>query len=48
VLRFRIITQKHGMPTPPPPEHQAARRRDDREPQDTRVAARAAADAPPV
>jgi small subunit ribosomal protein S6 len=48
VLRFRIIKQKPGMPTPPPPEQQSARRRDDREPQDTRVAARAAADAPPV
>jgi small subunit ribosomal protein S6 len=48
VLRFRIIRQKPGMPTPPPPEQQSARRRDDREPQDTRVAARAAADAPPV
>jgi small subunit ribosomal protein S6 len=48
VLRFRIIRQKPEMPTPPAPEHQSARRRDDREPQDTRVAARAAADAPPV
>jgi small subunit ribosomal protein S6 len=48
VLRFRIIKQKPGMPTPPPPEQQSARRRDDREPQDTRVAARAAADAPAV
>jgi small subunit ribosomal protein S6 len=48
VLRFRIIKQKPGLPTPPPPEQQSARRRDDREPQDTRVAARAAADAPPV
>jgi small subunit ribosomal protein S6 len=48
VLRFRIIRQKPGMPTPPPPEQQAARRREDREAQDTRVAARAAADAPPV
>jgi small subunit ribosomal protein S6 len=48
VLRFRIIKQKPGRPTPPPPDHQSARRREDREPQDTRVAARAAADAPPV
>jgi small subunit ribosomal protein S6 len=48
VLRFRIIKQKPGAPTPPPPEQQAARRREEREPQDTRVAARAAADAPPV
>ena len=48
VLRFRIIRQKPAMPTPPPPEHQSARRREDREQQDTRVAARAAADAPPV
>jgi small subunit ribosomal protein S6 len=47
VLRFRIIRIKPGQPTPPPPEQQAPRRRDDREPQDTRVAARAAADAPP-
>jgi small subunit ribosomal protein S6 len=46
VLRFRIIKTKPGQPLPPPPEQQAARRRDDREPQDTRVAARAAADAP--
>lgn len=47
VVRFRIIKFKEGQPTPPPPEQQAPRRRDDREPQDTRVAARAAADAPP-
>jgi small subunit ribosomal protein S6 len=46
VMRFRIIKVKPGQPTPPPPEHQSPRRRDDREPQDTRVAARAAADAP--
>jgi small subunit ribosomal protein S6 len=46
VLRFRIIKAKAGQPLPPPPEQQSARRRDDREPQDTRVAARAAADAP--
>jgi small subunit ribosomal protein S6 len=46
VLRFRIIKAKPGQPLPPPPEQQAPRRRDDREPQDTRVAARAAADAP--
>jgi hypothetical protein len=31
---------------PPAPEQQGARRRDDREQTDTRVAARAAADAP--
>jgi small subunit ribosomal protein S6 len=48
VLRFRIIKVKPGQPTPPPPDQQAARRRDDREPQDTKVAARAAADAPAV
>jgi small subunit ribosomal protein S6 len=48
VLRFRIIKVKPGQPTPPPPEQQGPRRRDEREPQDTRVAARAAADAPPV
>jgi small subunit ribosomal protein S6 len=47
VLRFRIIKLKPGQPTPPPPEQQAARRREDREQQDLRVAARAAADAPP-
>jgi small subunit ribosomal protein S6 len=47
VLRFRIIKVKPGQPTPPPPDQQSARRRDEREPQDTRVAARAAADAPP-
>ena len=46
VLRFRIIKVKAGTPTPPPPEQQAPRRREEREPQDTRVAARAAADAP--
>jgi ribosomal protein S6 len=46
VLRFRIIKAKPGLPLPPPPDQQSARRRDDREPQDTRVAARAAADAP--
>ncbi len=48
VLRFRIIKAKPGQPLPPPPDQQSARRRDDREPQDTRVAARAAADAPAV
>ena len=48
VLRFRIIKVKPGQPTPPAPEQQGPRRRDDREPQDTRVAARAAADAPPA
>jgi small subunit ribosomal protein S6 len=46
VLRFRIIKARPGQPLPPPPEQQAPRRREDREPQDTRVAARAAADAP--
>ncbi|MET0972811.1 MAG: 30S ribosomal protein S6 [Thermoleophilaceae bacterium] len=48
VLRFRIIKAKPGQPVPPPPDHQAIRRRDEREPQDTKVAARAAADAPPA
>jgi small subunit ribosomal protein S6 len=48
VLRFRIIKAKPGQPLPPPPEQQSPRRRDEREPQDTRVAARAAADAPAV
>jgi small subunit ribosomal protein S6 len=46
VLRFRIIKTKPGAPLPPAPDQQSARRREDREPQDTRVAARAAADAP--
>jgi small subunit ribosomal protein S6 len=46
VLRFRIIKSKPGAPLPPAPDQQSARRREEREPQDTRVAARAAADAP--
>jgi small subunit ribosomal protein S6 len=46
VLRFRIIKVKPGQPTPPPPDQQAVRRREEREAQDTKVAARAAADAP--
>jgi small subunit ribosomal protein S6 len=48
VLRFRIIKAKPGQPVPPAPDQQAARRREDREAQDTKVAARAAADAPPA
>jgi len=48
VLRFRIIKLKPGQPTPPPPDQQAPRRREEREAQDTKVAARAAADAPAV
>jgi small subunit ribosomal protein S6 len=48
VLRFRIIKAKPGQPPPPPPDQQAPRRREEREAQDTKVAARAAADAPPV
>jgi small subunit ribosomal protein S6 len=48
VLRFRIIRFKPGQPTPPPPDQQSARRREEREAQDTKVAARAAADAPPT
>jgi small subunit ribosomal protein S6 len=48
ILRFRIIRIKPGQPTPPPPDHQPTRRREEREPQDTRVAARAAADAAPA
>jgi small subunit ribosomal protein S6 len=48
LLRFRIIKVKPGQPTPPPPDQQAARRREEREQSDTRVAARAAADAPPA
>lgn len=47
VVRFRIIKFKEGQPVPPSPEQAAPRRREEREPQDTRVAARAAADAPP-
>jgi small subunit ribosomal protein S6 len=47
VLRFRIIKARPGQPVPPAPDQQAARRREDREAQDTKVAARAAADAPP-
>jgi small subunit ribosomal protein S6 len=47
VLRFRIIRLKPGAPPPQPPRDSAApRQRDEREP-DGRVAARAAADAPP-
>ena len=46
LLRFRIIKTKPGLPGLPAPDQQAARRRDDREQTDTRVAARAAADAP--
>ncbi len=46
LLRFRIIKTKPGLPVPPPPDQQGARRRDEREQTDTRVAARAAADAP--
>jgi small subunit ribosomal protein S6 len=48
VLRFRIIKAKPGEPVPPAPEQGATRRREDREAQDTKVAARAAADAPPA
>ena len=48
VLRFRIIKVKPGQPTPPPPDQQAPRRREEREAQDTKVAARAAADAPAI
>src|SRR3954447_12680370 len=44
VLRFRIIRLKPGSPPPPPPRDAGARR-EDREPT-SRVAARAAADAP--
>jgi small subunit ribosomal protein S6 len=47
VLRFRIIKIKPGQPTPPPPDQQP-RRREEREAQDTKVAARAAADAAPM
>jgi small subunit ribosomal protein S6 len=44
VLRFRRIRLKPGAPPPPVPRQEAPRTRE--RPQDTRVAARAAADAP--
>jgi small subunit ribosomal protein S6 len=47
VLRFRIIRLKPGSPPPPPPRPEPPRRREDEE-RDGKVAARAAADAPPV
>jgi small subunit ribosomal protein S6 len=47
VLRFRIIRLKVGTPPPPPPHQQPQRRREEEE-RDGRVAARAAADAPPA
>jgi small subunit ribosomal protein S6 len=47
VLRFRIIRLKPGSPPPPTPRDQAPRVREEREPEG-RVAARAAADAPPA
>jgi small subunit ribosomal protein S6 len=47
VLRFRIIRLKPGAPPPPPPRD-AARPREEREPSEGKVAARAAADAPPA
>jgi small subunit ribosomal protein S6 len=43
VLRFRIIKLKPGTPPPPPPRQEAPRPTRER-PQETRVAARAAAD----
>ena len=46
LLRFRVIKVKPGQPMPAAPDQQGARRRDDRDQSDTRVAARAAADAP--
>ena len=45
LLRFRIIRVKPGSPPPPRPEPPRAPRHEDEE--DGRVAARAAADAPP-
>jgi len=45
LLRFRIIRQRPGAP-PPPPSPEPARAQRDEEPEG-RVAARAAADAPP-
>lgn len=47
VLRFRIIRLKPGTPLPPPPREASPRAREERGPEG-RVAARAAADAPPV
>ena len=48
LIRFRIIRLKPGSPPPPPPRD-APRPREDREHEpEGRVAARAAADAPPV
>jgi small subunit ribosomal protein S6 len=44
VLRFRTIRLKAGSPPPPVPRQEAPRTRE--RPQETRVAARAAADAP--
>ena len=46
LLRFRVIKVKPGQPMPPPPDQQSPRRREERDQSDTRVAARAAADAP--
>jgi small subunit ribosomal protein S6 len=46
VLRFRIIRLKPGSPPPPQPRHEPHRQRQEEE-RDGRVAARAAADAPP-
>jgi small subunit ribosomal protein S6 len=47
VLRFRIIRLKPGAPPPPPPRD-VPRPREEREPSEGKVAARAAADAPPA
>jgi small subunit ribosomal protein S6 len=48
VLRFRIIRLKPGSPPPPAPRDHPPRLREDREREpEGRVAARAAADAPP-
>ena len=46
VLRFRIVRLKPGSPPPPTPRD-ATRPREEREPSEGKVAARAAADAPP-
>jgi small subunit ribosomal protein S6 len=48
VLRFRIIRLKPGSPPPPTPRPEAPRRREEDEERDGKVAARAAADAPPT
>ena len=47
VLRFRVIRLKPGSPPPPVPRHEPAPRQRAEDDRECRVAARAAADAPP-